>query len=68
MRPAPSASRATGWRMNTYIHKRAGSVEKNEAEIYVDNYVASLWTRVRTGENNPVYIRKMVICHASLNK
>lgn len=68
VRPVPNASGATGWRMNTYIHKRAGSVEKNKAEIYVDNSVGSLWTVARAGETNPAYIRKVVICHASFNK
>lgn len=68
VRSAPNASGTTGWRMNTYIHKRAGSVEKTKAEICVDNYVAFLWTRARAGETNPVYIRKVVICQASFNK
>lgn len=68
VRPVPNASGATGWRMNTYIHKRAGSVEKTKAEIYVDNYVASLRTGARAGETNLACIRKVAICHASFNK
>jgi len=68
VRPVPNASGATGWRMNTYIRKRAGSVEKNKAEIYADNYLAFLWTGARAGETSPAYISEVVICHASFNK
>lgn len=38
VRSAPSASGATGWRMNAGIRKGAGSMEKtHKAEIYIDN-------------------------------
>lgn len=38
VRSAPSASGATGWRMNAGIRKGTGSMEKkHKAEIYIDN-------------------------------